>query len=41
MKASGNLRPVALLLRCSGGFEIAVESSYADMFEAYLQRANS
>ena len=31
----------ALLLRCSGGFEIAVESSYADMIEDYLQRATS
>lgn len=31
----------ALLLRSAGGFEIAVESSYADIFEAYLQRANS
>lgn len=31
----------ALLLRCAGGFEIAVESSYADMIEDYLQRATS
>ena len=31
----------ALLIRCSGGFEIAVESSYADMIEDYLQRATS
>ncbi len=31
----------ALLLRSAGGFEIAVESSYADMIEDYLQRATS
>ena len=30
-----------LLIRIDGGFEIAVESSYADMIDDYLARANS
>lgn len=30
-----------LLLRCPGGFEFAVESSFADMIEDYLVRANT
>jgi len=41
MKTSGNLRPGALLLRCADGFETAVESSYDDMIEDYLQPATS
>ena len=30
-----------LLMRCENGFEIAVESSYADMIEDYLSRATA
>ena len=30
-----------LLLRCEGGFELATESSFADMIEDYLQRATA
>ena len=30
-----------LLIRIEGGFEIAVEASYADMIEDYLTRANA